>query len=85
MVLLCVPSFDLTQSCALVDLETLQCREISFRAASLTQKHNPDLDRLGLLDFTAENENQELGKVREEERGVTMMQELDDSDEDMDM
>lgn len=30
--LVCVPSFSKTQSVALVDLETLQCREISFNA-----------------------------------------------------
>ena len=84
MLLLCVPSFDLTQSCALVDLDTLQCREISFGVTSLAAKHNPDLDRLGLLDFAADDEDQ-LGKVTEEERSVTMMQDLDDSDEDMDM
>lgn len=85
VLLLCIPSFDLTQSCALVDLGTLQCQEISFQAPSLTRKHNPDRDRLALLDFVAEDEDQELGKAREEERGVTMMQDLDDSDEDMDM
>lgn len=84
VLLLCVPNFDLTQSCALVDLETLQCRQISFRASSLIQRPNPDLSKLGLLDFTAKEDDQGLVEVTEE-RGVTMMQELDDSDDDMGM
>lgn len=42
--LICVPNFDLTHSCVLVDLKSLDCREVSF-GTSLEGPPNPALER----------------------------------------
>lgn len=44
VLLICVPVFDLTHSCVLVNLKTLDCQEITF-ATSLNTVLNPELKR----------------------------------------
>lgn len=40
-----VPNFDLTHSCVLVNLRTLECQELTF-ATSMSRRHNPELEKL---------------------------------------
>jgi hypothetical protein len=40
-----LPNFDLTHSCALVNLSTLECEEVRF-CSSMEQKPNPELERV---------------------------------------
>ena len=45
MLLVCVPTFDLSHNCVVVNLRTLACREMTF-ATSLVTPPNPELERL---------------------------------------
>ena len=40
-----MPNFDLTHSCVLVNLRTLECEEVKF-CSSMEQKPNPELERV---------------------------------------
>ena len=45
VLLITVPNFDLTHSCVLVNLTTLDCHELVF-STSLEREHNPELEKV---------------------------------------
>ena len=49
--MICIPIFDISHSCVLVDLQTLTCKEIKFKT-SLKHKYNPNTKNIELLQTT---------------------------------
>lgn len=55
VLLVCIPNFDLTHSCVLVNLSNLDCREIKF-STSLETTPNPALERQREIEAELEGE-----------------------------
>ena len=53
VLLIIVPNFDLTHSCVLVNLTTLECQELTF-SMTLERKPNPELEKLRELQLSEE-------------------------------
>ena len=53
VLLITVPNFDLTHSCVLVNLTTLECQELTF-STTLERKQNPELEKLRELQLSEE-------------------------------
>ena len=77
-----IPTFDLTHSCVLVNLATLDCHELTF-ATSLNRKHNPELARLKEIQSELEK-NSDLGTshTREEVSILHHMMNMDEDEND---
>ncbi len=83
VLLVSVPTFDLTHSCVLVNLSTLECQEFTF-ATSLESKPNPQLARLQEMEAELE-EGVSVGGASgdgEEESILHLMMDMDELDED---
>ena len=63
--LVCVPNFDLTHSCVLVSLTSLDCREVSFRS-SLETTPNPVLQRQREIEAELEGDEAHLLSQQQE-------------------
>lgn len=80
-----MPNFDLTHSCVLVNLRTLDCREVTF-GSSMERKPNPELERVRKIQTelaAAEAEKSLLSQPQGEEdmsllRHMDMEEDLDD-------
>ena len=64
VLLITVPNFDLTHSCVLVNLTTLECQELTF-STTLKRKPNPELEKLRELQLS-EEETAEVGQLEPE-------------------
>ena len=64
VLLITVPNFDLTQSCVLVNLTTLECQELTF-STTLERKQNPELEKLRELQLS-EGETMGDGQLESE-------------------
>ena len=64
VLLITVPNFDLTHSCVLVNLTTLECQELTF-SMTLERKPNPELEKLRELQLS-EEETAEVGQLEPE-------------------
>ena len=85
VLLVSVPNFDLTHSCVLVNLSSLEVKEMKF-ATSLQQKHNPDLARLreiqAELEAAAHSGNAAQDSHTPEEMSILHHMDMDEDDED---
>ena len=85
VLLVCIPNFDLTHSCVLVNLRTLNCKEVKF-GTSLESKPNPALERQREIEAELEGEGSILQSQQagaDEEMSILHhMDEQDDNFED---
>ena len=64
ILLITVPNFDLTHSCVIVNLTTLECQELTF-STTLERKPNPELKKLRELQLS-EEETAGVGQLEPE-------------------
>ena len=85
VLVLSLPNFDLTHSCVLVNLRTLECKEMKF-STSMEQKHNPELERIRKIQEeleTAEAEKTLLSQPQEHDEDMSILHHMDmDEDDD---
>lgn len=80
MLLICVPTFDLSHSCVLVNLRSLECSEVKF-ATSLKTTPNPALREIE-MELEAGEGSLLLSQQPREEMSILHHMDLDDNDED---
>ncbi len=78
-----VPSFDLTHSCVLVKVGggKCECEELTF-TSSLHQQHNPDLEQMILSQQLAESSMGEEGSGEGGKGEMTLLHLMDEDDDD---
>lgn len=80
MLLICVPNFDLTHSCVLVNLSTRDCQEVKF-GSSLGTAPNPALQRQQEIEAEFEgDEAQLLTQQQEPEEEMSILHHMDQED-----
>ncbi len=81
VLLICVPNFDLTHSCVLVNLSTGDCQEVKFRS-SLETTPNPALQRQQEIEaeFEGADEAQLLSQQQEPEEEMSILHHMDQED-----
>ena len=77
-----MPNFDLTHSCVLVNLNSLDCREIRF-ATSLAMTHNPALQRQREIEADLKGEALLLSQPPPEE-GMSLLHHMEKEDDNFD-
>ena len=79
VLLIIVPNFDLTHSCVLVNLTTLECQELTF-STTLARKQNPELEKLRELQLS-EGETMGGGQL-ESEMSILHHMDMEEEEED---
>ena len=79
VLLITVPNFDLTHSCVLVNLTTLECQELTF-STTLERKQNPELEKLRELQLS-EGETMGGGQL-EPEMSILHHMDMEEEEED---
>ena len=84
VLVLSLPNFDLTHSCVLVNLKTVECEEVKF--SGLEQKPNPELEKMQRIEAeleAAEAEKTHLSQPQgEEDMSILHHMDMDDDDDD---
>ena len=63
--LITVPNFDLTHSCVVVNLVTLECQELTF-SMTLEKEQNPELEKLRELRTAVRGRDHGAGQLEPE-------------------
>jgi hypothetical protein len=79
VLLVCVPNFDLTHSCVLVNLRTLDCQEVKF-GTSLETTPNPALERQREIEAEFEGDGSILLSQQPEEEEMSILHHMDEDD-----
>ena len=79
VLLICVPNFDLTHSCVLVNLSNRDCREIKF-GSSLETTPNPALKRQREIEAEFEGDESQLLSQEEPEEEMSILHHMDQED-----
>ena len=84
MLVLSLPNFDLTHSCVLVNLRTLECEEVKF-STSMEQKPNPELEKMRRIQAeleAAEADRTLLSQPPGEDEDMSLLHHMDMNDDD---
>lgn len=79
VLLITVPNFDLTHSCVLVNLTTLECQQLVF-STTFEREHNPELEKLREMQLS-EGETAGSGQL-ESEMSILHHMDMEEEEED---
>jgi len=79
VLLITVPNFDLTHSCVLVNLTTLECQELVF-STTFEREHNPELEKLREMQLS----EGEMGGSGQLESEMSILHHMDMEEEEED-
>ena len=79
ILLVSVPNFDLTHSCVLVNLRSLDCHEVKF-GTTLDPKPNPELERQREIEVELEGEGSVLVSQQPQDEEMSILHHMDEDD-----
>ena len=83
--LVAVLNFDLRRSCVMVNIDRLECHEVTFTSSLTPSRPNPDLEQLLNEEKNRQSQDTEMNSNGGEEGNEVMENLMGESDDDMDL